>query len=41
VISRQLCALLIACAAAFPVAAAPSVVFSPTEWKFGMIQKGD
>jgi hypothetical protein len=38
---RLLLALLMTGAAAFPSAAGPSVVFSPTEWKFGMIQRGE
>ena len=39
--ARYLSALLLICAGAFPSAGSPTVVFSPPEWKFGMIMKGE
>lgn len=41
VTARLLPALLLLCAAAFPAAGSPSVVFSPPVWKFGMIIRGE
>jgi len=39
--ARFLSALLLICAGAFPSDGSPTVVFSPPEWKFGMIMKGE
>ncbi|HTP58725.1 MAG TPA: DUF1573 domain-containing protein [Spirochaetia bacterium] len=40
-ISRPFLVFLIACAVTHPAAAKPALVFSPAEWKFGMIRTGE